>query len=165
MPETSTAPQNPPSSSWRVPDIVMVVMLAVLLFRGDVSPGPNPGPGPDPGPQPGPVDPTPPGPKPDPNVKKLPKGSFLVVVEATEDRSKFPYLASLQKDVSFWRGLTAKGYFSAFLDSEEDEAKKYQKDWEAVGLPCFLGISPEGDVVVAIPCPPETSFMEQYLLP
>ena len=164
MPETHTAPQTPALSSWRAPDIVMVVMLAVLLFRGDAT-GPGPIDPKPPNPKPGPVDPTPPGPQPQPDTAKLPKGSFLVVVEATEDRSKFPYLASLQKDVSFWRGLTAKGYFSAFLDSEEAEAKKYQKDWEKVGLPCFLGITPDGDVAVAIPCPPETSFMEQYLLP
>ena len=107
----------------------------------------------------------PPIPTPAPVASLVKKGALLIVVEETANRDKFPHLSTLQKDVKFWDALPARGYKYAWLDAEMKQIQPYKSHWEKVGLPCLLAIMPDATVPLAVPCPPSTETINQYLEP
>jgi hypothetical protein len=95
----------------------------------------------------------------------VPKGAYLVIVEETEHRNKYPHLATLQKSVAFWDGLKARGYKYGWYDVNLPEIKPYMAAVDKVGPPALLAIMPDGTIPLAVPCPPSTDTINQYLEP
>lgn len=96
-------------------------------------------------------------------VVSIEKGSWVLVVEETEDRSKFPWLATVQADADFWAGLKSQGINWQFYDVDSDSIVAYKPDALAAGLPALLVVSPVGAVRVAKSCPPTTTAIAEVL--
>jgi hypothetical protein len=96
-------------------------------------------------------------------VVKLEKGSWVLIVEETADRSKFPWLATVIADVAFWDSLTAQGINWRLYDDDSPDAAAYAPDALAAGLPALLVVSPAGRVRVAKSCPPTTAAIAELL--
>jgi len=124
----------------------------VEVVVGDIKPAPNPTPGPTPDPLP---------PKPDPVVDM--KGHFVVLIEETEDRYKYPYLINIISAKGYWDGLEKRGLLFMPYDRDNKDVAAYRADAEAVGLPAILIVSPKGVVLKAKQCPPTTTGIDDML--
>jgi hypothetical protein len=96
-------------------------------------------------------------------VVKLEKGSWVLIVEETADRSKFPWLATVIADADFWDGLASQGINWRLYDDDAPEAAAYTPDALAAGLPALLVVSPAGRVRIAKSCPPTTAAIAELL--
>lgn len=97
-------------------------------------------------------------------VVSLEKGSWVLIVEETEDRAKlFPWMATVQADGYFWNGLKSQGINWQFYDVDSDSILAYKPDALAAGLPALLVVSPAGRVRIAKSCPPTTSAIAELL--
>lgn len=96
-------------------------------------------------------------------VVSIEKGSWVLVVEETEKRPNFPWIATIQSDAAFWDGIKASGIFWQFYDIESDSVAAYRPDALAAGLPALLVISPAGRVRLAKSCPPTTAAISEAL--
>jgi hypothetical protein len=96
-------------------------------------------------------------------IVKLEKGSWVLIVEETADRSKFPWLATVIADADFWDGLKSQGINWQFYDIDSDSVAAYTPDALAAGLPALLVVSPAGRVRIAKSCPPTTTAIAELL--
>jgi len=102
-------------------------------------------------------------PQPKPDIGKIEKGSFVIVVEETASRKNFPFLATIQADRDYWDGLKASGINWGFYDQDSPAVASYESDIKAAGLPALLVISPKGKVRLAKSCPPTTDAIQDAL--
>jgi hypothetical protein len=85
------------------------------------------------------------------------------MVEETEDRYKFPHLASLQASKTYWDGLSAKGVQTMWYDIHAKELGDYKNDALSIGLPAMLIVSPSGHVLKVKSIPPTTTGVDDIL--
>lgn len=96
-------------------------------------------------------------------VVSIEKGSWVLIVEESADRSKFPWLASVIADTAFWDGLKASEINWQIYDDDSPSVAAYLPDALAAGLPALLVVSPMGRVRVAKSCPPTTAAIKELL--
>lgn len=113
--------------------------VAWTVKVGDVKPEPKP----DPGPQPIPPVPGP----------TLEKGSWLVFVEETNDRSQLPFLASIQADKAWETKLRSAGLNVGWYDVDDVAIKAWKAKSLETGLPALLVVSPGGRIVASMRVP------------
>jgi len=101
--------------------------------------------------------------EPKPDIGKIEKGSFVIVVEETASRKNFPFLATIQSDRDYWDGLKASGINWGFYDQDSPAVASYESDIKAAGLPALLVITPKGKVRLAKSCPPTTDAIQDAL--
>lgn len=74
------------------------------------------------------------------------EGSWVVVIEETEDRT--PEVAKVLTNDKFWAGLESRGLRYRIMDVSTDEARPYRALSDKLGIPCVLVIAvPDGTVL------------------
>jgi hypothetical protein len=101
--------------------------------------------------------------EPAPKPAKLEKGSHVIVVEETELRKNFPFVAAIESDRDYWDKLKADGINWRFYDSQDDAVQSYKDDFTSAGLPALLVISPAGRVLFSKSLPPTTDSIDEAL--
>lgn len=96
-------------------------------------------------------------------VVSIEKSSWVLIVEETADRAKFPWLATVIADAEFWEGLKAKGINWQLYDDDSPSVAAYLPDAIAAGLPALLVVSPAGRVRLSKSCPPTTAAISDLL--
>lgn len=98
----------------------------------------------EPEPEPGPD------PQPDDNDVKPPvviEGAWVILVEETEDRSKYIDWLLIQQDASLWQSLSDRGIKWRWYDDDSADAAKYKKDADKTGLPSILVYDKSGNLI------------------
>ena len=98
------------------------------------SPTPNPGPDPEPEPTP---DPSP------IDIAKT-EGSWILIIEQTENRSL--ETAKLIRDIPFWQSVQARGLNPRPYDYDAPEAKPYRATADAAGMPVVIIVGGQGEL-------------------
>ncbi|GIW60322.1 MAG: hypothetical protein KatS3mg087_1388 [Patescibacteria group bacterium] len=111
----------------------LLIAILFLILRGNNNPGPTPNPTPDPTPQPTPN-------------QKIPKGSWLVVLDQTESRTTEQI--KVLTDLS-WRKSWEKNnkYAKYDVDQQKDEPNVKAYVELAPQPPSYLILSPGGKVL------------------
>ena len=116
-----------------------------------VGPAPIPDPTPDPEPEPGPK----PDPEPTPIDISKTEGSWVLIIEQTENRSL--ETANLMRDIPYWKSLQARGLNPRPYDYDAEEAKPYRDKADKAGMPLVIIIGGKGElkgqVLASFPLP------------
>ena len=90
-------------------------------------------------------------------------GSWVLVIEETGDRARYPHLAKIQNDLDFWDSLKARGIEWTWYDSDSPNISEYLPDAKAAGLPALLVVSPTGKVLAAKSVPPTVDAVREII--
>lgn len=72
------------------------------------------------------------------------EGSWVVIVEQTEDRSL--QTAELMRDLPYWQSLKARGLKYRHYDYDSDNAAPYRAKADSIGMPAGLILGGQGEL-------------------
>lgn len=73
------------------------------------------------------------------------EGSWVVVVEQTEDRT--PDVARILSNINYWKSFEKRGLKWRHYDYDADEAEAYRPKADEVGLPATIIVGGKGDIL------------------
>lgn len=129
------------------PTVDYTEWTVVVGTKPPVPPGPGPKPQPDPQPQPFVIE----------------RGSWILIVDESDDRYKYPHYASLQANAVWNKRIKDRGLEIGWYDRDANEVKSWRAEAEKTGLPAIMVIDPKGKVVRAKTLPPSEALVDEFL--
>ena len=101
--------------------------------------------------------------EPVPDDEQVQGVKWVVVVEETGDRVRFPHLATVLGNEDYWNAWEERGVQMRPYDADSPDAKPYLEAAKAAGLPAILLIGEGGKVLKAKSMPASVAGVTELL--